>query len=420
VKKTVGICFLLLTFQAVIFAWEWKTLGFYRTEINQYRKSIFNLENRIVEQLGFDQNPHFFLSQFFSLQASWNSISWQADIRGEVKQMNGEGWKGDLKINQMFLQLDLGENWVLVAGRSLQRWGTGYAFNPTDMLAPEKELRDPDNTEKRAAGNDMLKLEYFSHTFSLAMCFFSRLSFNSGIKADKGNLAFRLYKNLWDADLSFMALFNSKEHPNWGMNFAYVFGERLEIHGEFSVQKGNYQLYHPIIKNPVTLYQQDPFLRLRENDTINCKYLLGFQYTFDKNILWIAEYYHQDQGYSQNEWNRIIGYVHYLNDQRNTWYRELVEMNLLWTLKVYTSKGTMRDYCMNHWEIPIKDRINLSTTVLTNLVDFSSVFIPQVVCRIQKHFTFYARSFIFLGDIETEYGEFFNSFTFESGLRLEL
>ncbi|MBN2245711.1 MAG: hypothetical protein JW755_07685, partial [Candidatus Aminicenantes bacterium] len=397
------------------------TLGFYRTEINQYRKSAFNPENRSVERLGFDQNPHFFLSQFFSLEGNWESVSWQADIWGQAEQTKGKKWEGDFKINQMFVQMDLWENWVLLAGRSIQRWGTGYAYNPTDMLAPEKELRDPDNAEKRAVGNDMVKLEYFDQSFSLAMCIFTQLRFRSGIRGDEGNLALRLYKNLWDVDLSLVALFNSREHPVWGLNFAYVLGERLEIHGELSAQKGSYQSYHPLIENPYSFYLTDPFLMLKKNDhTFYLKYLLGFQYTFGRNILWVAEYYHQDTGYTQTEWSRAVDYVHYLNDQRNTAFKDLAEINLLWALKVFSSKGTMKDYLMNHCEIPIQDRIQLSATVLTNLHDLSSIFIPQVNYQIQKHFTFYARSFIFLGDRETEYGEFFNSFTFESGLRLHL
>jgi hypothetical protein len=420
VKKFVRICFLSIAFPTAIFAWEWRTLGFYWTEYNQYRNSTFNPENRSVELLELYQGPNLYFSQYLGLQGHSKSIFWQADIWGQVKHMRGVGWEGDFKINQMFVQMDLWDNWVIIAGRSLQRWGTGYAFNPTDVLAPEKELRDPDNTEKRAVGNDMFKLEYFGGTFSLALCMFYQLRFHSGLRVDEGNLAFRLYKNLWDADLSVIALFNSREHPLWGMNFAYVIGERLEIHSEISAQKGGYQYYHSILKDPITLYREDPFVRIRENEPFNCKYLLGFQYTFSKNILWVAEYYHQDQGYSQKEWNRVIDYLHYLNDQRNTTLQDLAEANLLWALKVYSSKGTMRDYCMNHWDFPIKDRIHLTATVLTNMHDFSSIFIPQVNCRLEKHFTFYARSFIFWGNKETEFGEFFGSFSFESGFRFEL
>lgn len=420
-KKFVFFCFLSLSSFATIFAMEWRTLGFYRTEISQYRKSVFNPENRSVELLDLNQNLHFFLSQFLSLQGHWKSVSWQTDIWGEGMQKKEQGWKGNLKIKQMFIQLDLWENWILLAGRSIQRWGTGYAFNPTDVLAPEKELRDPDNAEKRAAGNDMVKMEYFSQSFSLAVCCFSQIRFQSGIRADEINLAFRLYNNLWDVDFSLLTLFNSRERPVWGINFAYVLGERMEIHGEFSAQKGSYRFYHPLIKNSLTLYLEEPYVMLKKNDkTFYFEYLLGFQYTFSGNILWVIEYYHQDQGYTHKEWNHVMNYVHYLNGQRNTLYKDLAEVNLLWTLNVYSTKGAMRDYCMNHYEIPIKDKIHLDTTVLTNLVDFSSVFIPQVSYRLEKHFTFYARSFIFLGDRETEYGEFFNSFTFESGLRFVL
>lgn len=420
-KTIISLLLLFLVFPVSVLGWEWRTVGFYRAEYNQYRDSAFNPGNRSVELLNLHPGPHLFFSQYLSLQGYWKTVSWQVDIWGQAKLTRKEDWGGTLKINQLFVQMDLWDNWVFIAGRSLQRWGTGYAFNPTDVLAPEKELRDPDNTEKRAVGNDMLKLEYFGENFSFALCCFTQLRFSSRFKIEDGNLAFRLYKNLWDADFSIIALFKRREHPVLGINYAYVIGEKMEIHGEFSAQRGSNHFYHPLIEDPITLYQKDPFMRLKKkNDTIMCKYLLGFQYTFFKNILWIMEYYHQDQGYSQNEWHRTIDYVHYLDELRDTPLRDLAEVNILWALKVYSSKGTMRDYCLNHLEIPLEKRIHLSATVLTNMADFSSLFIPQLKFRLEKHFTFYARSFIFLGKRETEFGEFFNSYTFEAGLRFEL
>ena len=60
-------------------------------------------------------------------------------------------------------------------GRSILRWGIGYAFTPTDVVAAQKELSDPDNVQKRVPGNDLLKLEYFGENYSAAIVYLTNI-----------------------------------------------------------------------------------------------------------------------------------------------------------------------------------------------------------------------------------------------------
>lgn len=411
--------FMILTFQMGISGMDWRTFGFYKTTYQSYRSTLFNPNNRSVEFLGYREGPDYFLSQYFSLQADFLSLQWQIDVMGKGEYT--DRWEDDLEVKQFFFQRDLLENWILVAGRSIQRWGTGYAFNPTDVVAPDKELSDPDNTEKRAAGNDMVKIEYFGETYSIALCYLTKVDIGSRIRTEGSRLAFRYYKSLWDADLSFISLFNKEESPIWGLNFSYVIGERLEIHGEASTQKGSYRRYHRAVREEESLYLEDPSMDFKRNDNrFYNQYLLGFQYTFPKNILWVAEYYHQDQGYSKDEWNRMMAYLHFLNAQLDTPFGDVVEGNLLWSLPVFSPKGAMQDYLMNTINIPVLRNVELRSTLLMNLIDFSHVFIPEMNITLGNHFTFYSRSFIFQGKDETEFGELFEAYSVEGGLRFRL
>lgn len=398
----------------------WKTLGFYRTIWSEYRSSVFNPNNRSVEWLGMNRGPNFWFSQYLSFQTEGISLSWQFDFLGEVAHENRDGWQSNLTINQFYIQKDFSDRWIFIAGRSIQKWGTGFAFNPTDVVAPEKELSDPDNREKRAVGNDMFQIEYFGESFSLAMCFLTRLETGSAIKVKDPRLAFRIYKNIWDIDMSFVALFTGSETPLWGFNFSGVIGDCLEIHGEVSAQKGSYRKYHPAAKGAIIFYGIDPLKEFnREEQKIYSQYLAGFQYTFPGNVLWVAEYYHRDQGYSREEWRRIIAYAKFLNIQKEAQSRLPAEANLLRLLNVYSPKGAMKDYLMNHINIPLSTKWHLQSTCLLNLADLSLVCIPEIVFQTGNLFTLYARSFIFQGRKETEFGEFMQSYSLETGLRFQ-
>lgn len=411
--------FMVLTLNMSISGMDWRTFGFYKITGQNYRSTLFNPNNCSVELLGYRKGPDYSFSQYLNLKTDFLSLQWQIDVMGRGEYT--DRWEDDLEVKQFFFQRDLLENWILVAGRSIQRWGTGYAFNPTDVVAPDKELSDPDNTEKRAAGNDMVKLEYFGETYSIALCYLTKVDIGSKIGTEGSKLAFRYYKNLWDVDLSFISLFNKEESPIWGLNFSYVMGERLEIHGEVSTQKGSYRRYHRAVREEESLYLEDPCMDFKGNDNrFYNQTLMGLQYTFPKNVLWVAEYYHQDQGYTKDEWDRMMAYLHFLNVQMDTPRKDFTEGNLLWCLNVFSPKGAMQDYLMNYMNIPIHKIVELRTTWLMNLHDFSHVFIPEMNIDLGNRFTFYSRSFIFQGRDETEFGELFESYSIEGGLRFRL
>jgi hypothetical protein len=410
-----------LFLSSLLSAGEWHYLGIYKTTWNQYRLSLFNPDNRCVERMGLRKGPSFDLSQFLGVQVKALSFDWQAEIRGSANLVPGNDGKTDLTIPQLFVQKSIFENIVLIVGRAIQGWGTGYAFNPSDVVAPEKSLSDPDNSERGAVGNDMVLLEYLGSSSSVSLCALTRLDFKSGIRGRGSKLAFRFYQKIRHVDLSFISAFKTGESPVWGLNFAAVFGDRLEIHGEAAAQKGSPDLYHPAADGAMDLYRQNPLAPLRKTDG---KYyrqlLLGFMYTFPGDFLWVSEYYHRDQGYSRKEWSRLTDYVSFLNTPSISSLGEAALSNLLWSLQVFSPKGAMRDYWMNHVRIPVSGVWEITLTHLLNCADSSFVMIPEVSARPGRVFTFYLRSTIFQGRGVSEYGSFFQSSSLEAGLRMRI
>jgi len=409
---------LILTLPLNLFANGWQTFGLYRGTHHEYRESLFNPNGLVIDQLGLTKTDYYF-SQYLGLNAKLLSLDWQFDVLGTAAY--DKNWDNNLRVKQLYFRKDFFQNWDLMVGRSILRWGTGYAFNPTDVVTAQKELSDPDNVEKRVPGNDLVKIEYFGENYSAAVVYLANLKFDNKLALNDPRLAFRFYKNYCGLDLSLISLFNENERPIWGGNFSYVIGDQLEIHGEITAQKGSYQNYHQSIDEPNTLYTEDLLQQLKKNDNrFFNQYLIGFNYTFPKNINWILEYFHQDQGYSKTEWKRVIDHVKFVSNYFETPFSELAKGNLLWGLNVFSSKGTMQDYLMNYVNLPVRNNLEFKSTALINMHDRSMVMIPEIDFTLKNSFTFYGRCFIFEGKKTSEFGELFRSFSIEGGLRFVL
>ncbi len=397
-------------------ALEVKTYGFHRVLWNRYRASVFNPQSAGTDYLEFNKGLNCYLTQYAEMDQSLGFLRLRADLAGRVTRE--ETWDATLRFPQLYLTLDTG-NWVVLAGRSIQRWGTGFSYNPTDVIGPTRELSDPDNSERRAVGKDILMAEYFGRSFSAAVCLLGKLSWEDKLQFEKKRLAARLYGNIAGADLSLITLFEDGHTPFWGLNFAYVLGDRLEIHGEAGWRSGSERPRHLALEQGNVLFIQSPYeTSFRNEKRPFGDYLVGFQYTFPSDLFWVFEYYHRDDGYTREEWQRLTEYARFLDQERQAGFSEAALGNLLWCFQLFSAQGAMRDYFMSHLQYPLSSRLDLQATVLLNGQDWSSVFIPEVSFRTGNSLSIYLRSFIFEGRADSEYGSFFQSGTIEGGIRI--
>jgi hypothetical protein len=417
VKKL--LAFLVLSGAAVPAAsgLETRFLGFHRVAFPSYRVSVFNPGNEAVRTLGLTAGPHWTFSQFAGLSFKALSLEWRVEASLQAAKSPGGRWETDLTFHQVFVQKDFGGGFSVLAGRSIQRWGTGYAFNPTDFAAPAKEINDPENRELRQVGRDMIKIEYFGDSYSVAVCALAPAAGGSGAWRP----ALRVYANIGHVDLTGVALGRPGKSWLWGGSFAVTIGSGLELHGEIAIQKGSDESYHPAAWGDWAIHEADPAGPLKSGDgTTYIQGLLGFQYTFPGNVFWVSEYYHRGQGYSASEWDGVLGYLDDLSGRQGLVPSELLLANRMWCLRVFSPNGAMRDYWMNHLRAPVTKRGAWSVTHLLNLADGGSVLIPEASWTIGGRFTFYGKSYIFLGDGRSEYGSFFQSSALEAGLRVIL
>ncbi|MBN1939541.1 MAG: hypothetical protein JW843_08140 [Candidatus Aminicenantes bacterium] len=382
-----------------------------RTGLMSFRTTIFNPDGLAVRALGWKRGPLSFLGATAEFEADGAGFHWRIDFQGSAGQAEDGRWSGEARFGQFYAQRDIGDHWILVAGRSIQRWGTGYVFNPTDVAAPEREIGDPENTERRAVGNDLVKLEYFGASSSLAFCLFGRLETRGGLRLTRPRLAFRYYRSVWDTDISLVALFSKEDTPVWGMNFSRVFGERLEVHGEAAVQKNSYARYHAaVIDGAAAVAGADPFSAFKSGDgRLYVQALLGFQWTFPGGVHWVVEYYHRGQGYSDGEWRRLLGHIEGLPETG------AVE-DVLWSLAAYGPRGTRRDYLMNYLQNLGDGAFQWRIGWLLGLSDGSGVLFPEIRWTPPGGFTFFLRSYMYLGGGESEFGALPRSRVLEGGL----
>jgi hypothetical protein len=138
----------------------------------------------------------------------------------------------------------------LTAGRVIEKWGTGYAWNPTSFIGPKKNPADPNDRLSAYTGVEMVKTDLFFRGTSVSLYALQHAVF-----------AARVYRLVNDTDVS-LVMRRDRNGTQQGIAVARVFGDALELHGEAARRK----------------------------------VLLGAQYTFTNKVNVVAELYRSGDG----------------------------------------------------------------------------------------------------------------------------
>jgi hypothetical protein len=144
----------------------------------------------------------------------------------------------------------------LAAGRIIEKWGTGYAWNPTAFVSPRKNPADPNDRRAAYRGVDMLRADVFVRGTSVSL-----------YALGGGAAAARVYRLVGGTDISLH--FRHDHHgTQQGVSLARVFGDALELHGEIARRR----------------------------------IVAGGQYTFPNNVNVVAELYRDGGGLTAADW----------------------------------------------------------------------------------------------------------------------
>ncbi len=332
-------------------------------------------------------------------------------------------------LREFSFNYSLSDDWDVTIGKKILKWGTGYAFNPTGVVEPQRSPSDPSDRLGENEGLDLATIDYFTGESSLTFVYVNQ----SGIESGKWHwgsqqFALRAYTFLSGLDLSFVAHYREGDRLELGANWSYVVGNNLELHGEFLGKRGSSNLYHEIIGTDDShqIFSSYPYTAMYGNSGRTFyKLLVGGQFTFGNGINIAVEYYHDEEGLSGLQWNRWMNYVKFQSDIQ----RGLVHIspdlvgasrnNLLWALYTLSPRGAMRDYLFGreYWG---SDPWGIELIQFVNAYDLSAVIIPTISYRISENLSAYGRLSLFTGRSGSEFGAIFYKETLNIGAQVQL
>jgi hypothetical protein len=200
----------------------------------------------------------------------------------------------------------------VTAGRVIEKWGTGYAWNPTSFIGPKKNPADPNDRLSAYTGLEMLKTDLFVRGTNISLYALQHAAF-----------AARVYRLVNDTDVS-LVLRRDRNGTQQGIAAARVFGDALELHGEAARRK----------------------------------LLLGGQYTFKNSVNIVAELYRSGDGATATEMRSLCQLA--------------AEGDLLDANARYAPLQMARNYAFLRGDLPF-GRNDVELITITNLRDRSSI-----------------------------------------------
>ncbi len=263
----------------------------------------------------------------------------------------------------------------LVFGKQQIAWGTGYAFNPTDVW----NIKDPLNAEAAKIGVLAANLSfYFGENSSL------QVISSPGSDFDHWKYGARFKSTAGRFEYSFSGIRDKTDDGE-----LLGIPEKLQMGADLSGE----------IVNEIGIHAEAAFFNPRYNgmemsdtDSSYVQITAGFDYTFNNGLYILGEYYFNGLGEKS--------------------YKD-------YDLQTFTrlSGGEMSGLAQNYSALVLSyiflDDYTASILNIVNLDDVSSVLIPGLEYSFHENISIKINSNIFIGDSETtEYGGIFNSVTF--------
>ncbi|MGD0338964.1 MAG: hypothetical protein ABSB78_09260 [Bacteroidota bacterium] len=380
-----------------------------------------NYDNRILPQPTFGQMGTASLSLGYSVFSG--SLGFTAVTNNLSKP------EYDYRIRELSADISVTDEINLLIGKNILKWGTGYAFNPTGVVEPQRSPSDPSDRLNQNDGRTLLSLTAYHEKSSLTFVYLNDARVvNSTLYWGTNEYAIRANTFLSGFDISLIGYYKQSDRLECGANFSYVIGDQLELHGECLVKTGSSYQYHRIITtdNEKQIFISDPYMTLYDNSKrIFYKALFGGQYTFNNGVNLALEYYHNAEGLSSQEWNRWMNFVKFQDAiQKGTIIvpPEMVEpsrLNLLWSLKTFSPRGTMRDYFFARGFYSTESW-SFEAICFMNANDMSTVLVPSVTRRVSENCSLYVRYTAYLGRDGSEFGSLFTTTALNLGIGVQL
>jgi hypothetical protein len=148
-----------------------------------------------------------------------------------------------LLANEIYTQVTLFDSVYILAGRRRVVWGTGLAWNPTDLVNPPRDLLEPARTRAGALMLPMVDVALSQVTLSAFVS--TPVTYNAyGIPQQVGIttplVGARAFTNQFGTDMSAMYFYDSaKQRHSIGTAVSSIIADNYEVHAEGIVHLGS-------------------------------------------------------------------------------------------------------------------------------------------------------------------------------------
>jgi hypothetical protein len=296
----------------------------------------------------------------------------------------------DTSFYEAFVNHRFSDRFSTELGKRSLRWGKGYAWNPVAVVERQKDPLDPDLSRE---GFVIASIDYVQsydgdlQTLAFTPVFLPvRDDLNEDYGESANNVAAKLYLLYRDIDIDVIYRNNGSHPARLGIDFSMNLASNFEVHGELSHGKYNQKVLSGT--------------RLLTREDVSNNLLLGFRYLTEQETTYIFEYYHNDEGYDEDEMRDFYRFVASSNTSI-TQARAVSRAG-------YNTRHNMRDYLF--FKINQKDAFDIlyltpGLTMIYNLNDQSYSFNPEVVYTGIDNLELRLRATLLDGDNYTEFGE---------------
>ncbi len=312
----------------------------------------------------------------------------------QMKLRGSNEWRRDatsqLEVSELSFKYSV-TSWLdLRIGRQIERWGTGYAWNPTGVVNPHKNPADPTDRRNMFRGVDMVAADVFVKGWDITLMGVPGVDWTgkSGRHLLSTGWAARAYRLVDGVDVAFTASGGNGLPNSRGLSVARVFGNALELHGEAAYVSDSVRL----------LPRSGDVVPLRRP---HAEVLLGGHYTFRNNINVVGEFYHTGQGLDAREWGDFRAFA----ESADTRLQEGLLTPFSTANTGFTPLQMSKNYSFLRMFWPLKlNKVEVETIVINSLRDGSALVRPAVQWKVARDLSVYCIYSEFVGNAQTEFG----------------
>ncbi len=254
----------------------------------------------------------------------------------------------------------------LFVGKQVISWGTGYAWNPTDFW----NLKNPTDPEAAKSGTTALRTEIPLGDLSSL-----DLVVAPGLRFDEGSAGMRLKSNVFGYDFSVMSARQmNPDRALYGLPPKWISG--FDVAGDLFDGIG-FWMEGAIINR---IFSGQDMLSL---DSSYANFDIGINYTFDNELMIMAEYYYNGLGKeSSSEYTA--------GDFSNMFAGEMT--------------GLGQSYALLSLNRGFLDFFKGSMNAIMNINDQSITLVPSIAYSWNDDMDISIGSNVFIGDLDSEFG----------------